>query len=303
MDKKTIHLFGVPYDLGGNTPGSRLGPGALRMSGLWEDMEALGYQVVEWGDVLPCDPSLYRTLLPNEKRYPLIKKICGELAKKTYDTSRKGDLPVLLGGDHSFAIGSISGISTALQEQGKPLGLIWIDAHADINTPETSPSGNLHGMPVAALLGHGLPDFVDLFSTGPKIRPEHLVLIGLRNLDQGEKDFCHHHKIHAYTMADVDRLGMNQVMGETLARLQTTGGIHVSIDADGLDPLWAPGVSTPEPGGLTPREVRLAMEQIAGSGQLLGVDLMELNPLKDRDNKTAFLLKEILLALLGRTIL
>jgi arginase len=217
---------------------------------------------------------------------------------------RDGTTPLVLGGDHSLAAGSVAGVATALSERGKSLGLIWIDAHSDINTPETSLTGNVHGMPVAHLLGMGDPRLSRISAQQPAIKPEHLVYIGLRNLDEAEKEIIRSMQLHAFTMRDIDERGLRAIVADAIEiATKGTGGFHVSCDADWVDPRDAPGVGTPVRGGATLREAHLAMEMIHDSGAMLGMDLVEINPTLDNHNRTAELSVALIASAFGRRIL
>ncbi len=279
-----------------------MGPSAMRLSSLVAQLERLGFHVTDTGNIAVPD----RSSLPPTPQACLeaITVVCRELAGRTADAVRRGILPLVLGGDHSLAAGSVAGAAMALAERGERLGLIWLDAHADINTPATSLSGNVHGMPVAHLLGMGDPALASLSGTTPAVRPEHLVYVGLRDLDEAEKHCIRDHGIRAFTMRDIDERGLRAVMDDAVAIATAgTGGVHVSCDADWVDPQEAPGVGTPVRGGATLREAHLAMEIIHDTGAMLAMDLVEINPILDSRNATAELAAELIASAFGRRIL
>lgn len=297
-----VHLIGVPLDLGASRRGVDMGPSAMRLSSLVAQLERLGFRVTDTGNIavpersaLPATPDAYLAA---------ITAVCRELAGRTADAVRRGVLPLVLGGDHSLAAGSVAGTAMALAERGERLGLIWLDAHADLNTPATSLSGNVHGMPVAHLLGLGDPGLASLAGAAPAVRPEHLVYVGLRDLDDAEKQCIRDLGIRAFTMREIDERGLRAVMDDAVAIATTgTGGVHVSCDADWVDPQEAPGVGTPVRGGATLREAHLAMEIIHDTGAMLAMDLVEINPILDSRNATAELAAELIASAFGRHIL
>jgi arginase len=229
---------------------------------------------------------------------------CGQVFERVYASLQQGAIPITLGGDHSVAVGSIAAVAASRRKSGANIGLMWLDAHADMNTPETSPSGNVHGMPLAALLGFGPGALVEIGGPGAKVDPRNVALIGIRALDEAEKRAVRQSGVNAYTMADIDKRGISAVLGEALERvLAGTAGVHVSLDIDGLDPEIAPGVGTPVRGGLSYRESHLAMEMVAESGKILGMDLVEVNPILDQHNATAEMGAELILSAFGKSIL
>jgi arginase len=297
-----VHLIGVPLDLGASRRGVDMGPSAMRLSSLVTQLQRLGFTVTDTGNIIVPERA---SLAANPAAYlDAITIVCRELAQRTADCVRRGVLPLVLGGDHSLAAGSVAGTATALAERGQRLGLIWLDAHADINTPDTSLSGNVHGMPVAHLLGMGDPALATLSSNAPAVLPEHLVYVGLRDLDEAEKTCIRERGIRAFTMRDIDERGLRAVMDDAVAiATRGTGGIHVSCDADWVDPQEAPGVGTPVRGGATLREAHLAMEIIHDTGAMLAMDLVEINPILDSRNATAELAAELIASAFGRHIL
>lgn len=298
----TVQLIGVPLDLGASRRGVDMGPSAMRLSSLVAQLERLGLEVQDTGNVAVPD----RTSLPADPAALMqaITTVCRELSQRVASAVRGGIVPLVLGGDHSLAAGSVAGTAMALADRGERLGLIWLDAHADINTPETSLSGNVHGMPVAHLLGLGDPVMASLAGSAPAVLPQHLVYVGLRDLDDAEKVRIHELGVRAFTMRDIDERGLRAVMNDAVAiATRGTGGVHVSCDADWVDPQEAPGVGTPVRGGATLREAHLAMEIIHDTGAMLAMDLVEINPILDSRNATAELAAELVASAFGRHIL
>jgi arginase len=301
----TIHLIGVPLDLGSGRRGVDMGPSAVRIAGLGEQLTSLGHAVVDRGNVAVPIPEHLTPADPTKKFITPIAEACRNLHALAFDALRAGGLPLVIGGDHSLAAGSVSATARWLREsQGQPLGVIWVDAHGDMNTPQSTTSGNVHGMPLAALLGSEPHELATVGGDAPAIRPEHTVLIGIRNLDEREKDRIRAAGVHVLTMKDIDREGMAAVAAQAIELAGTgTGGIHVSFDLDVCDPSLAPGVGTPVKGGLNYREAHLIMEMVADSGRLRALDLVEINPTLDIRNTTAELATELALSALGKRIL
>lgn len=300
---RQVDLIGVPLDLGAGRRGVDMGPSAFRLTGLPARITALGHRVTDLGDIavpIPeaCGPGAER------KRYVIeIAAVCRELADIAAASCGAGRTPVCLGGDHSVAAGSVAGSARTLRRRGAEIGLIWVDAHADMNTPETSPTGNVHGMPLAACLGKGPAELVEV-AGGASVRPENVVLLGIRNLDDRERVIVRESGVRAYTMSDLDRRGIAAIVEEALHGLAVrTGGIHLSLDLDGLDPEVAPGVGTPVMGGLSYREAHLLCEMIADCGRLVAMDVVELNPTLDVRNHSAEMGTELILSALGKRIL
>lgn len=289
-------------DFGASRRGVDMGPSAMRLAGLPERLTRLGVDVTDAGNLaVPDRLGIANTL---EARLEVIHAICVELAAGTASAVREGVCPLVLGGDHSVAMGSVAGTATALAERGERTGLLWLDAHADLNTPDTTCTGNVHGMPVAHLLGRGDQRLSHIASLHPAIRPEHLVYVGLRELDEAERVTIRELGITAYTMRDIDERGLRRVMDEAVHRAsQGTGGVHVSCDVDWIDPTEAPGVGTPVRGGATWREAHLAMEIVHDAGVLVAMDLVEINPILDTRNTTAELAAELVASAFGRHIL
>jgi arginase len=301
---KPIHIIGVPLDLGGGRRGVDMGPSAFRIAGLGDQLAALGRTVSDKGNLPAPIPEQKRPADKKKKYIRDIAKVC----QKLYDVARKsldeGALPLVLGGDHSLGAGSVAASAAWLRQTvSKPLGLIWVDAHGDMNTPETTGSGNVHGMPLAALLGN---EPAELASIGfsPSVLPQHTVLLGIRNLDEREKAQIRLSGVHVFTMKDIDRDGIASVASRAIAiASEGTGGIHVSFDMDVCDPAIAPGVGTPVKGGLDYREAHMVMELVADSGRLIALDLVEVNPTLDIRNATAEFGTELALSALGKNIL
>ncbi len=299
--QKSIEIIGVPSDLGANIRGSNMGPAALRIANLKVKMEQQGYAVVDRGDLhVPIRESLEQAIQDSKYLSP-IREICHNLADITEDIMGKGAIPLTLGGDHSIAIGSISGILRHYHKKKEHVGLIWVDAHADVNTPQSSPSGNIHGMPLAVLLGQGHRELTGLATS--HLRPQNIALIGIRNIDDEEKRILRESGIKFFTMRDIDEKGMFAVMREAIDQAsQGTTGIHVSFDIDGIDPRYAPGVSTPVSGGLTLREAHLCLEMLSETQRLVSMDFVELNPFTDVGAQSAAVTVDLILSALGKSI-
>jgi arginase len=301
---RTVHIIGVPLDLGQGRRGVDMGPSALRIAGLDGRIAGLGHAVVDRGD-LPVPIPETRSPGNSRKKYVReIARVCQRLHHMALASFEAGALPLVLGGDHSLGAGSVAAAADWAHRRGQPIGLIWVDAHADMNTPQTSESGNVHGMPLAALLGPEPHELARIGTRRPAVLPEHTVLVGVRDLDDAEKRLVRQSGVHVFTMTDVDRLGMAAVAERALALASRgTGGVHVSLDIDVCDPALAPGVGTPVRGGLNYREAHLLMELIADAGVLTSLDLVEINPILDAHNATALLATELALSALGQKIL
>ena len=301
---KPVHIIGVPLDLGGGRRGVDMGPSAVRITGIGDRICALGRTVVDKGNLAAPIPETQRPADKRKKYVRDIAKVCQKVYDGALASLDAGALPLLLGGDHSLATGSVAASAAWVRRTfSLPLGLIWIDAHGDMNTPETTTSGNVHGMPLAALLGNE-PAELAAIGKSPSILPQHTVLLGIRNLDDREKDRIRESGVHVFTMKDIDRDGIAMVAERALAlAAEGTGGIHVSFDMDVCDPSIAPGVGTPVKGGLDYREAHMVMELVADSGQLVALDLVEVNPTLDVRNATAELATELALSVLGKNIL
>jgi arginase len=301
---KAVNIIGVPLDLGSGRRGVDMGPSAVRVADLNGKLAALGYTVEDAGNV---PVRIAETQHFGDQRSKFLKEItevCEYLAQLVEKTLARGFLPIVLGGDHSIAMGTLAGVARHFQRVDQSLGLIWFDAHADFNTPETSPSGNIHGMPLAAVVGVGPSSLTNVYKVTPKVKPRDAVLVGVRDIDSAEKKLIASSAVRVFTMRDIDERGMRSVVDEAIKiATQQTAGLAVSWDMDFLDPSFAPGVGTPVKGGASYRESHLAMEMIADSGKLLSLELVEVNPVLDHMNTTASLGVELILSALGKKIL
>jgi arginase len=304
MAKRGVTLIGVPLDLGAGRRGVDMGPSAFRVAGVDARIAALGHEVDDRGD-LPV--KIQETQGPGDPRLKYLREIldtCERLRDAVDEAIGRGSTPVVLGGDHSVAMGTISGLARHFRRRKERLGLVWFDAHADANTAETSPTGNIHGMPLAAALGMGAPSLVNLAGFSPMVDGARAALVGIRDVDPAERANVKASGIGAFTMRDVDERGMRAVMEDAIRRASAgTAGIHVSFDMDGMDPDYAPGVGTPVAGGLSYREAHLAMEMLADTGRVVSAEFVETNPILDHRNGTAALGVELLCSLLGKKIL
>lgn len=299
--KRRATVLGVPLDLGASKQGASGGPAAIRRANLMPLLEAVGLHVEDEGDV--AVPSSSPVGSKKLRHGAAILKVCKELAERVYHIRKGGAVPVTLGGDHSLAVGSVAGVSRALREDDRKIGLIWVDAHADINTPATSPSGNVHGMPVAHILGLGSRDFARLGGFWPKVEPRNLCLIGTRDVDKAEAKILRQSGARVFSMQEIDRFGMGVCVEQAIdIASDGTAGFHLSFDIDVVDPGQAPGTGTVKRGGLTYREAHLLMELAADSERLLGLDLVEVNPLEDVQNSTAVIAAELIASALGKSI-
>lgn len=302
--KMTIDLIGFPMDLGANRRGVGMGTAALRIAGIREKLTALGYGVHDCGDISIPNREDQAVDNPRLKFMQEIARATTNLAQAVDASLMQGHLPLCLGGDHSVALGSVAGLAAACARKGLTPGLIWIDAHTDINTEATTPSGNIHGMALSASLGLGHPDMTRVYGPSPKIDPRHCALIGVRSIDPQEKAFIRELGFPVFTMTDVDRLGMDGVIRHVLERmLPMIDCLHVSFDLDSLDPSIAPGVGTPVLGGLTYREAHLLMETIAETGPISSMDVAEVNPVLDTANQSAEVATGLVASCLGKRIL
>lgn len=302
-DRKDVRLLGVPMDLGAGRRGVDMGPSAVRLADLAGRVRALGHGFKDLGDVsVPI--SERRDPGPGPKYLKEIVRTCRRLAPRVENIMDEGCFPIVVGGDHSMGIGTISGVSSHFRKRGERMGLVWIDAHADMNTPDSSPSGNIHGMPLASLLGYGAPELVELGGFSPKIAPENTVLVGIRSVDEDERQLVIRSGIHYYEMMKIDALGMARVISEAIHLAgQGTAGVHVSLDADGIDPDFAPGVGTPVPGGINLREAHLMLEVLNDSGRMCSLEIAEVNPILDTQNRTAELMCELVSSALGKKVM
>lgn len=297
---KQISIIGVPMDFGQELRGVDMGPAALRYTGLISRLRQLGHEVTDEGDVSIPIRDKDMDLAPNEydKYVKEITQICESIYKIGSRVVDQGRFPLFLGGDHSIAVGTVAAMANQ-----EPMGLIWVDAHGDFNTPETSPSGNIHGMPLAALIGEGHDALVNVGRSGMKIHPDNVVLIGQRDLDPAEKKRIKKAGITIFTMRDIDEQGISSIASKSMMKFAHLKRFHLTLDMDALDPVEAPGVGTPVPGGISYREAHLLMEILSDSGKLASMDLVEINPILDVGNKTAELAVELALSALGKSIL
>ena len=301
---KKIRVIGVPLDLGQSRRGVDMGPSAVRVAGLEARLEQLGHVVEDAGNIVVAIAEQKKEGDPHAKYLKEITATCIKQADLVLKTLEAGKVPIVLGGDHSVAAGTVSGVAEFYRRQNQKIGLIWIDAHTDINTPDSSPSGNVHGMPLAAIMGLGPPELANILNFSPKVPPENCVLVGVRDIDAVEKENVRRAGIDVFTMRDIDERGMRTVMEEALRIAgRGTAGYHVSLDMDWVDPEDAPGVGTPVRGGATYREAHLAMEIIADHGRMLSFEIVEVNPVIDEHNRTADLAVELALSAFGKKIL
>ena len=302
--KRSIEIIGVPVDLGAGRRGVDMGPSAIRIADLEPRLEQLGHKVSDIGDLDVMIPETQKVGEGKLRYKAPILAICTQLCTAVEKALEKNRLPLVLGGDHSIAIGSIAGSSGHFARQNESIGLIWFDAHGDSNTPETTPSGNIHGMSLAVSLGQGDPELVNLGGRSPKVAARNTVLIGIRDLDAGEREVLKKSGVNVYTMRDLDERGMRDVVDEAIGLAgDGTAGVHLSFDLDVVDPEDAPGTGTPVWGGITYREAHLAMELIADRAQIVAVDLVEVNPVLDTQNMTGLLAAELAQSALGKRIL
>lgn len=304
MRQGCIAIIGAPMDLGAGRRGVDMGPSALRLAGLHGRIRALGYEVQDLGNITVAQPEATPAGPERARFLAEIAQTCTRLGEMVYRAVSEQKLPLVLGGDHSIAVGTVAGLSRAYREKEAKIGVIWIDAHADMNTPETSPSGNVHGMPLACCIGQGPKELTDIFGFGPKVDPHNVAIVGLRDVDRREVPYVRDAGIAAFTMREIDERGLRSVMAEAIDRASDgTTGFHVSFDMDAVDPREAPGVGTPVRGGLTYREAHLAMEILCDCDKLAGMEIVEVNPVLDVANQTAILGVELVLSALGMRIL
>ena len=303
-ERKKIRVIGVPLDLGQSRRGVDMGPSAVRVAGLEAKLEALGHVVEDAGNIAVAIAEQKKEGSPHAKYLKEITATCTKHAELVLKTVEAGKIPIVLGGDHSVATGTVAGVAEFHRRKDQKIGLIWIDAHSDMNTPETSPSGNVHGMPLAAIMGLGPPELANILNFSPKIDPDNCVIVGVRDIDAHEKENIRKAGIDVYTMRDIDERGMRTIIEEALRIAgRGTAGYHVSLDMDWIDPEDAPGVGTPVRGGATYREAHLAMEIIADHGRMTSFEIVEVNPVIDEHNQTAVLAVELALSAFGKKIL
>jgi arginase len=299
-----IRIIGVPMDLGASRRGVDMGPSALRVAGLHVRLKQLPRQVEDIGNIVVKQPEEQPYGVKNAKYLEEISDTCKGLAEIVRKTMDEDLLPLVLGGDHSIAVGTTAGAAAHYYKEAKRIGLIWLDAHGDMNTPESSPSGNVHGMPLASIMGYGPSELTELGGVKPMIEPRSVALVGVRDLDAKERRLVKDSGVHVFTMRDIDERGMREVMSEALRFTNDdTAGVAVSLDMDFVDPTDAPGVGTPVRGGVTYREAHLALEMIADSRSMVSFELVEINPVIDLHNTTAILGVELVLSGLGKRIL
>jgi len=302
--KENVSIIGFPMDLGADRRGVDMGPSALRIAGLQTKLETLGYKVQDTGDIKIEIMEKQKIKNPQLKYLDEIVRTSKLLSEKVEKVLDNGDFPLCLGGDHSMALGTISGIASYCNRKKLRLGVIWIDAHSDMNTDETSPSGNIHGMPLASLLGIGNNELVNFLGFSPKLLSDNCALIGIRSIDEAEKNNIKKLKVPVYTMNDIDKLGIHRIIAKVLKQFrEKVDHIHISFDVDSVDPSVAPGVGTPVPGGLSYREAHLLMETIAECGCMSSLEIAEVNPILDHKNQSAIFTAELIASSMGQRIL
>ena len=291
-------------DLGAGRRGVDMGPSAMRLAGHNEKLASLGYEVEDLGNIVVEQPEKLPVGPSNARYLSQIAQTCERLAEMVHHSAGNGSVPLVLGGDHSVAVGTVTGMAAHFRERGEKIGLIWVDAHADMNTPESSPSGNIHGMPLACIIGVGPPELTNLSGFAPKVDPTSVAIIGLRSVDEIERQNVRGAGVHAFTMRDIDERGLRSVMREAIGHVtRGAAGFHLSFDMDAVDPQEAPGVGTPVRGGITYREAHLAMETVCDSGKMVSMEMVEVNPVIDEVNRTALLAVELIMSAMGKRIL
>ena len=298
-----VHLLGVPMDLGAGRRGVDMGPSAIRIAGVSEKLRELGHTVVDEGDILTKAPELQKIRNDKLRYLPEIVRACTLLSGRVEKIVGAGGFPLVIGGDHSIAIGTIAGMASHCKRGNKSLGVLWIDAHGDLNTDETSPSGNIHGMPVAAAIGLGALELTSVGGDFRKVDPKNVVLVATRELDPGERAHIKKYGINVFTMEEIDKHGMAVVMAKALRKLRNVDVLHVSFDLDAVDPSVAPGVGTPVKGGLEYREAHLAMETLNEFGKMNSLEIVEVNPILDNHNQSAEFAVELIQSGFGKKIL
>jgi arginase len=304
QSQKIVRLVGVPMDLGAGRRGVDMGPSAIRIAGVSQGLRNLGYRVEDDGDVGVPAPETRDPGSANARYLEPIYHVCNRLRLRVRRSLEQGEIPIVLGGDHSIAIGTVSGTAEYFKNRGQKVGLIWVDAHGDMNTPETSPSGNSHGMPLATVCGMGHPRLVEMGGFWPKVERKNVCLIGIRDIDEVERRIVKQSGIHAYTMRDVDERGMRAIMQECIGfATDGTAGFHVSFDLDGMDPRDVPGTGTPVKGGISWREANLLMEMVSDTGLMTSLEVTELNPILDVKNQSGEVAVDVILSAFGKRIL
>jgi len=300
----TVHIVGVPMDLGQGRRGVDMGPSAIRYAGIGEKLQSLGYKVIDDGDLSIKTQEEQRVKDPHAKFLPEIARVCNILAKKIQKITHQGQFPLVLGGDHSIAIGTIAGLGINARARKKRLGVFWVDAHGDFNTPSSSPSGNIHGMPLAVCAGLGPKQLLNVGGSFKKVEPKNIAIIGLRDVDRIEKENLKKLGVNIFTMEDIDKYGVHKVMKNAFQKVaKNVDMLHVSFDLDSVDPIYAPGVGTPVKGGLDYREAHLIMEMLAESGKMSSLELVEVNPILDNRNQSAEFAVELVQSAFGKKIL
>lgn len=298
-----IHILGVPMDLGAGRRGVDMGPSAIRIAGVTEKLQSLGYTVIEEGDISTKIPEQQKVKNPKLKYLSEIVRACTLLASKTEKILDSGGFPVILGGDHSIAMGTIAGVANFCNKKNKKFGVIWVDAHGDMNTDKTSPSGNIHGMPLAASIGLGAVELTSIGGDYQKVDPKNVVMIAIRDLDDGEKAAIRKNNIPIFTMEDIDKHGMAVIITKAIKKLKDVDFIHVSFDLDAMDPKECPGVGTPVKGGLDYREAHLIMETLSEHRRMHSLEIVETNPILDNRNQSAEFAVDLLQSGFGKTII
>lgn len=301
---RSIAIGNVHLDLGAGRRGVDMGPSAIHLAGLVPELTGLGHAVEETFEVEVLAPEMTTSGNQNARYLDVIADACARLADRVEAHLDEGRFPVILGGDHSVAIGTVSGIARHYRKRGLDIGVVWVDAHTDLNTPDSSPSGNIHGMPLAVLLGHGPEQLVRIAGDSPALKAEHVAVIGARSVDAGEREMVKKTGVRVYTMSELDDRGTATCVREAVEIAgRASAGIHLSFDLDGVDPEHAPGVGTPVPGGLNLRESHLVCEKLAHTRRLIGIEMVELNPVLDNGNRTGDLAVWLIASALGKTIL
>jgi arginase len=304
MAPSRIAIIGAPLDMGADRRGVDMGPSALRVANLNKRLAELGFDVLDMGNVSVEQQESTPEGPGNAKYLPQITAVCQRVAEAVERAMADDRFPLVLGGDHSIAVGTFGGMARHLRETGRKAGIIWVDAHTDMNTPETSPSGNVHGMPLACLIGTGPRELTEMFGFAPKVDARNVALVGIRDVDEAERKIVKESGVACFTMREIDERGMRAVMAEAIeVASRGTNGFHLSLDLDCVDPAYAPGVGTPVSGGATYREAHLAMEMAADSGRMLSLEIVEVNPVIDEVNRTANLAVELALSAMGKKIL
>lgn len=304
MRQSRVGIIGVPLDLGAGRRGVDMGPSAIRVARLHQRLAELGYEVIDFGNVAVDQPEASPVGREQARYLAQIARTCKRLAQRVEGVLAEGVFPLVLGGDHSVAVGTIAGVARHMRREQRRIGVIWVDAHADMNTPETSPSGNVHGMPLACCVGMGPRALTHLAGFAPLIEAENVALVGVRDVDQLEKPHVRRSGVKAFTMRHIDERGVLAVIREAIAIAgDGTAGIHVSLDMDAVEPQEAPGVGTPVRGGLTYREAHLVMEVLCDAGLLVSMEVVEVNPIMDESNRTATLAVELIMSAMGKRIL